>query len=216
MKNIVFFFAFFFLGVGAVVLYKIQIDAAAAKKEEQKIEIPTKFSLEKAPSAALYGLITSLSGNVGWESRVATEPARITVPQKIGQGEALETKEGGRVTVAFPNIGTVTLLPKTYVGIIQTLPVQVVLAQTKGDAIYRKEGAIPLSVTANNLLVKINSGQVSIAIDDTLPLITGDIAAGASATLAYVDTNDQSTVATVENGEGFTFNTRTKRLRIVP
>lgn len=216
MKNLLLFFVFFFVGVGAVMLYKMQRDTTEVKKEQQQIEIPTAFSLKNAPSATIYGNITSLLGNVGWESRIATEPARIIAPQKVGQGEALETKEGGRVIVTFPNIGTVTILPKTYIGIVQTLPVQVVLAQTKGNAIYKKDGTIPLNITANNLLVKINRGQISIDIDDTLPLITGDTAAGASATLAYVDINDQSSIATVANGEGFTFNTRTKRLRIVP
>lgn len=186
------------------------------KKEQQQLEVPTAFSLAKAPSTTIYGSIMSLSGNVGWESRIATEPAKIRAPRHVGQGEALETKEDGRVTVVFPNVGVMTLLPKTFVGIIQTLPAQVVLSQTKGNVIYKKEGTIPLSITANSLLVKINHGQISIDIDDTLPLITGDAAAGASATLAYTDINDQSNVATVENGKGFTFNTRTKKLRISP
>ncbi len=216
MKNLLIFLFFFCVGILVVFLSKAGLDLLQEQKEKNALQIPTAFSLAKAPSATIYGSITSLSGTVGWESRIATEPARIKVAQKVGQGEALETKEDGRVTVLFPNVGTITLLPKTYVGIIQTLPSQVVLAQTKGNVIYKKSGTIPLSINSNSLLIKINNGQISLNINDTLPLITGDTAAGASATLAYVDINNQSNVIIVENGQGFTFNTRTKKLRVGP
>src|SRR3989344_3525327 len=47
------------------------------------------FSLENAPSESLKGKIEKMSGDIFWFGRVATEPARISSPIDVQQGENL-------------------------------------------------------------------------------------------------------------------------------
>src|SRR3989338_9045587 len=79
----------------------------------------TKFSLEQAPSDSIRGQITGMSGEIWWQSRTATEPARLPARQAqlteeitIQQGETLIASESGNITVNFAPAATLTLFPE--------------------------------------------------------------------------------------------------------
>ena len=61
----------------------------------------TFFSVANAPSQSLSGDITSMSGNVAWQSRTADYATLINSPVKIRQGEAISTYENGKAVIRF-------------------------------------------------------------------------------------------------------------------
>src|SRR5260370_25910131 len=67
------------------------------------------FSLKKAPSESLVGHIASMSGEVLWESRIATQSSPLSAPQAIQQGEEVDTGKDGLGSISFYNTLTFTL-----------------------------------------------------------------------------------------------------------
>lgn len=210
IKNIfliLLFLAIGFLGTVCVYLF-------LTKEHSQIITPPvaTQFSLEKAPSESITGTIAALSGQVLWTSRTADTSLFITHSQSIQQGEELATGNTGKATIAFPGEVTINMAKNSDVNIIQTLPANIVIEENNGNVIYEKIAtSIPISVRGLDLLVNIDSGQSSIAVDKTNALVNLFVKSG-SVTVAYTDTNSTSHVISIKTGQTITFNNNTKTI----
>jgi len=203
MKNILLFFAALVIGIVLVICCQILrqtiIHPVAPLRK-------TQFSLGTAPSDSLRGSVLSFSGSVGWESRTATPMTKLAKKRIIQQGEALETKDDGSVRVQFPNTATLDLSSDTHIDFAQTLPINLVLGQTKGTTTYTKaENRIPLSIRALDLLINIASGSSQIIVDPDQNLVTVNVTSG-QATAAYDDTKYISHVITIPQGQQFVFD----------
>jgi hypothetical protein len=175
----------------------------------------SRFSLEKAPSASLVGAITSMEGEVMHEERLATESAKISTPIPIQQGESLSTGVDGKVILTFEKATELTISSETKVGIIQTLPADLVFSQNTGSVEYIKLANIPVSVRSYHLLIK-NDGDVTVSVDtdSPKPIVTVVVNSG-SATVAFNNKENISQVLTVEEGHTLSFNDGTRRVIIL-
>lgn len=202
------FLFFFAIGFGILFFYTKQ---TSQKKAEERKVIATKsaFSLEHAPANSIKGDITTLYGDVKWESRVATEPAALINTTKIQQGEEIQTGDNGTISVSFPQIGNLKLFPKTNVQIAQSIPESFVLGQTKGTVSYEKSGTGNFSIRSYHLLTKIDSGKADMTVDDTLDEITIVVHTG-SVTVGYNDSNNVSTIQTIQPGQTFIYDDSTR------
>jgi hypothetical protein len=170
----------------------------------------SRFSLEKAPSQSLVGTITSMSGEVGHEGRLATESAKINSPVPIQQGESLSTGVDGSLILTFEKAVEINISSETSIGIIQTLPQNLVFSQTLGSAEYKKLTDIPVSVRSRHLLIK-NDGDVTVSINKLKPIVTVLVNSG-SATFAYNNESNTSKVLEVKAGKTLIFNDDTRRV----
>jgi len=170
----------------------------------------SRFSLEKAPSESLVGSISGMTGDVEYESRTATEAAKINSPVQVQQGESISTGADGKLILTFDKAAEVDFFPNTSVGVVQTLPADMVFSQTAGVAEYKKLADIPGTIRSLHLLIE-NDGDVSVSINPLRPIVTVSVASG-SATFAYNNINDVSRVLTVESGKKLTFNDGTRRV----
>lgn len=201
----------FSLVIGITLIYIVKMGIRQANYATNPDPKPVSFSLEKAPSESIKGNITSLSGNVGWQSRIATEPAQIISFPELQQGEAVETKDNGKMTLQFGNILASNLSPNTFLNFIQTLPTQFVIDQSKGKTEYVKLGETPLTVRSFGLLINIESGNVVVSINDKLGVMTSTVKKG-SITAAYNDPKQETAnVLTVNEGSQYIFNNDTKQ-----
>jgi hypothetical protein len=160
--------------------------------------IPT-FSIEKAPSKSVQAQIISLSGDVNWQSRTATQPAAITSPIPVKQGEVVSTGDTGKAEVHL-NDDSFSLLPKTHLEFIQTLPQNFVLNQASGTVTYTHNSNVPLSVRSLHLLVQMEKGVAILSVDTDTHIITLDIQKG-SAQVGFNDSSLFTTLQTVAKGE---------------
>lgn len=174
----------------------------------------SSFSLYVAPRDTLRGTIVSLSGDVGWQPRIATEPAKITKPIQIQQGEEIKTLETGQATVVFSKIANLTIYPKTEINFIQTLPSNVLIEQNIGTAEYIKLSDSPLSVRSLDLLIKINQGNIVVSVSENQPYIIIDVKSG-SITVGYNDIDYITQMLDVASGNRLIFRTDTKRTSLV-
>lgn len=170
----------------------------------------SRFSLEKAPSQSLVGTIISMNGEVSYEKRLATESAKINSPVPVQQGESLTTGIDGKIILTFEKAVEINILPDTSVGVVQTLPADMVFTQTGGSAEYKKLGIIPVSIRSRHLLIK-NDGDITVSIDKIKPMITVSVNSG-TATFAYNNINNISRVVEVAVGKTLTFNDDTRRV----
>lgn len=164
----------------------------------------TRFSLEKAPSQSLVGKIISMVGEVQYESRLATESARIYSPQEVQQGESLLTGIDGSLILNYKDVAEINLENDSGVKIIQTLPADLVFAQTIGSIEYKKIGQTPLSIRVGHMLVE-NNGDVKISFTSDSPITTIALING-TATVAYNDLYNISRVVDVSAGQVLRFN----------
>ena len=162
------------------------------------------FSIETAPSESLRGKIISMTGEISWQSRIATEAAKISVPQTIQQGEKLITGEKSNLSLDFPNACSVEFSPQTEIEIIQTLPKNIVFSQTSGTGEYVKTGSYPVSVRVLSLLAE-NDGDMIVSVDPENPLIILTQKSGQTI-VAYNDLNYVSHETTIASGRTLTFN----------
>lgn len=169
----------------------------------------SNFSLVNAPSESLRGNITYMTGDTKWESRIATEAAVITKPVTVQQGESLETGIDGEINLTFDKAAWIYMAPDTSLGVVQTLPADLVFSQNNGSVEYKKLAALPLTVRVLHLLIE-NGGDIKVSIDKDLPVITTEIVSG-SATFAYNDINNTSQVLTLKTGQKFVFNDDTRQ-----
>jgi hypothetical protein len=191
--------------------YKINYKDAVVVKPS--FEITTHklsvFSLENAPSESLKGEITTMSGEIDWQSRTATQASKIESPIPIGQGESLITGANSRLTLEFENTCTVNLNENTETDIIQTLPANIVFSQTGGSGEYIKTGNYPVSVRLKNLLVNPD-GDMTVTYDLKKPLISVILKSG-TAVLAFNDLKYNSHEVQLNHGETYVFNYGTRK-----
>jgi hypothetical protein len=162
------------------------------------------FSLENAPKESIKGEITSMSGDISWQSRTATEASKLSSFSEVLQGEKYITGEDSNLSLSFENVCLIDLSSETEVEIIQTLPSSIVFSQTSGVGKYTKKGSNTISIRVLKLLVEID-GEILISIDSEDPIITLEVNSG-SAIAAYNDLEYLSHEVSVYNGKTFTFN----------
>lgn len=213
VKKILFFLTAFVVGLGAVFIYYQVVSFPSLN-----IQIPTLssvlqnsfFSLVKAPSKSLVGNITSLSGDVEWQSRIATDSAKIFTPIQVQQGEEMSTGVDGSANISFPGFAEINLYPQSKILFAQTLPANIVILQPKGAVEYKKIGDVPITVRAMHLLIDAG-GNFKVSIDDKNPLIEVAVETG-YVTIAYNDANNLSRISKISSGKIILFNDKTRKI----
>ncbi len=176
----------------------------------------THFSLENAPSDSLKGKISSLSGNVAWESRTSAIANLISEPITIWQGEEVITQGNGNADVVFPNGINLHMFSSSDLSIIQTLPADIVFEQNQGTIEYQNfQGKLPLSINALDLLLNVNKGSVKILVDKDNSVVNVFVSSG-SATAAFTDTDNNPKVQKIDKGSKATFDNNAKTINIAP
>jgi len=166
------------------------------------------FSLENAPSKSLRGEITSMKGELKWQSRLATESAELLEPITVQQGEKVVTGEKSSMSIDF-GACNLDLFSGTELEIIQTLPENILFHQISGDVDYVKTGDYPISVRVDYLLIEAN-GDFSVSVNPDWPIVYVTMKSG-SAVAAYNDLNFLSHEINITKGKTFTFNYDTRR-----
>ncbi|MBI3980725.1 hypothetical protein HY345_01885 [Candidatus Microgenomates bacterium] len=184
------------------------------KKEVAKIVsfLPEKitpsksaFSLENAPTESLKATISSISGEILWQSRTATEPgALLSKDLPIQQGEKLIASKSGSLTLNFDLAGELSLFPNTEIEIVQTLPVNLVFKQTQGVVDYESK-ANTFAVLINRLLVSFSNAAANVSVNDTTGVITVKVYRG-QVTAAYNDKNFLSQRFLLQENDRFIFD----------
>lgn len=170
----------------------------------------SRFSLDKAPSESLVGEITSLTGEVKYETRNATEAAIIKNPVKVQQGESLYTGSDGNVNLLFVKALEIAIFPNTSLSVIQTLPVNLVFVQKSGLVRYKKLANNTISIRALHLLIE-NKGEIEVSVDREKMLVNIKVLSG-TADLAYNNVNNDTRTVTLEAGKSLIFNDGTRRV----
>lgn len=209
-----FFLAFLVLGI---IIYTIIIQNISPITNSTSLIFPkpSPFKIDNAPSDSLKGKITSFSGKVGWESRTATEPAELTSPVTIQQGEKIVTDKDGKASLEFNNTCKLEIDPETEINTIQTLPANIVFQQNSGSATYIKTGTFPVSIRILHLLVQQNEGILIISLDKHKQIITIEVVKG-NINTAFNNLNNVSRIATINEGEKYIFNDNTRNGIIEP
>jgi hypothetical protein len=208
IKNIILFLLSVLTGIILIIGYE-RLIADKNVFHRNKPVANTQFSLERAPAKSLTGTISSFSGDVNWQSRTASQAAKLIASQTIQQGEEITTGVNGKITLEFPNIATISASANTDLNIIQTLPANIVIDQSKGFANYAADGTTPLSVRSLNLLTNITGGIVNISVDKNQHIVTVDVQKG-SGTEGFNDSQNKSNVITIDEGSQFIYNADTK------
>src|SRR5579871_5704011 len=172
----------------------------------------THFSLEKAPTQSLVGTISSLSGQVLWQSRIANAESPIIASQQIQQGESVETTDG-TASIAFASALLAQIEKNTQVNIIQTLPADIVIQQTQGTTDYQRLGTIPVSIRGLDLLLSVERGEVTIVVDPLTSHVNVIVKSG-KITAAYTNKQNQTNIKTISAGQQLLFNNNTKQLTL--
>ncbi len=170
----------------------------------------TNFSLDKAPSDSVRGTIKEIEGDVWWESRTATQPAKLAKNTILQQGEKLIASDDGHLTVGFASTSAVMLSPNTEVEIIQTLPTSMVFNQLKGDVHYSTSGAEPISIRSLNMIATMVNGTMDIGVDPDTGDVVLDLQSG-TATVAYNSPSFVSKVWDLSAGDTFEYNSNERK-----
>jgi len=204
IKYLKIFFVFLLIGIlGFFLFYFIRKDKATISTDQ--IKRKKIFSISPAPKESIVGTIASASGQILWQSRVADEPEATKEIKKIRQAELLATGKDGQATVVFSDDLNIKLDKESEIEFLQTLPLNFVFRQNKGEILYEKTGDIPLSVRSFHLLISIENGIVLISTDEKNHEII-ILAKSAKAKIAYNDINYQTQIIKLNEGEKFTFN----------
>lgn len=169
----------------------------------------SSFSLENAPTESLKGNIIKMTGDIRWQSRVATESSKISTPVAIQQGEKLGTGEKSSLSLVFPDACSVDFSENTEIEIIQTLPANLVFFQTSGIGEYNKTGSDPISIRTKNLLIEVD-GDIVVSINPKKPVVTLTLKTG-KAIVAYNDLRFISHEVILIPGKIYTFNEDTRK-----
>lgn len=212
IKHILLFCLFFVIGFVVMFVYKKYTVTHPAITSP--LATTTLFSLDTPPSTSQIGEIVSLFGEVEWQSRSATEPAKLLQTQKVVQGEEYWTTETGRLQINFPSALELSVLPNSYLNIIQTLPTNMVLKQEGGEVVYKNSGASPLGIRARHLLIDQDAGILSIRMTQTTPTIRVIVQKG-NAKVAFNDTDFETNVVVLEEGDTYIFNNETRTGRVL-
>lgn len=209
------FLFFIFATIGFVGVFSVSNLLKKQSEPKKNITLPsptvTPFSFQKPPKDSLIGTL-SVFGDVSYQSRIATEPAKISSDQPIKQGERVVTATGSAM-ITFPKEAILHLDKKTDIDIVQTLPANVVFTQHIGSIDYQRLGGIPLSIRAEHLLIDENKGEIGVTVDDENNNISINVISG-SVTLAYNDINYETHVASISAVENVDFDDTKRKLRI--
>lgn len=207
MKNILSFLLFTAFGIAAIYLYLLwQKQTVLTRILPPSVTQGNmySFSLDKAPKNALNGAISRLEGTVKWSSRTATVPAILQRETRLQQGEDVETGSDGRVSFAFGSVADIALQSDSRVEITQTLPENIVLRQTAGDATYTS-ALSPVSVRIMHLILLANGGTFRVAEDSETGEITVRAVKG-TVSLGYNDLNYQSITEKLQEGDVYVYD----------
>ena len=207
MKLAVSFILSVLFGIGCMYIYFYITKPQIVLPPTINPQIKSNYSLTNAPSTSLKGTIISLSGETKWESRTATQPAELSKPIELQQGEEIATGNTGKMAVQFPKGITMNLSANADVSLIQTLPQSIVFAQKSGVVSYAKTETSPLFIRSNNLLIELQTGTTSVSMTGDISTIT---VSNGSITTAYNNVDTKSIVTPVNSGEQFIYNNMAK------
>ncbi len=203
-----------FVGLAAVNFYHnytdSQIEAGIAPSP-----MPSNFKFDPniPPSQSLKATVSSLSGQIKWQSREATEPADIKTLSQVQQGEELVTGDGSQAYVEFSGIWKITLYPKSELEFSQTLPENLVLVQKSGSIFYQKLGNDTLSIRARHLLINQDSGNLTVSFSEDYPVVVVETTDG-TASISYEDSDNVSQKVELDKNQKLTFDDSTRTIRI--
>lgn len=203
MKSLVLLVFSIIFGFASVALFFI----VHKQVEVRQIPLPKpsiSFSLENPPPKSIRGNVVSITGDVVWESRIATEASTLTKNIPLVQGEFIETKDNGIVSVQFPKASFITLAPKSKIYFVQAIPKNLVIVQESGSVQYEQTGSIPISVRTLGLLVSQDTGEIHISINALGSKVTVTADTG-NVTLAYEDKDNLSILENLEERDRFVF-----------
>lgn len=200
---------FFVTGVAVVYLFLLW-----KRQEENVIQLPRQtrdrytFSFDEAPKNSLRGKIVSMSGDVQWTSRTATEPAKLNTGISLQQGEKVSTGTDSLLTIDFSGAATATLSASSVIDIDQALPQNLVFKQTAGSVSYGSENTA-LSVKALHLLAYSEKGMMKLTQDSETGTLTVKALKG-EVRLGFNDLDYQSIAVTLAEGETYTYDDTTR------
>lgn len=214
MKALLFFLPALAVGIAIPLLVINQTRTPELTPSRTTPPLHTRFSLSDAPADSMRATITYLSGDVTWQSRIATEASPLTAPQVLQQGEILTTGQSGTASLTFAGTCSITLSPETKLNLAQTLPANIVLEIPNGEITSDKKCSNSLSIRSMHLLLRQLEGTLKFTADDIEDTITTVMVSG-SAQLAFNDTDNVSTVLTILKGQTLTYDdsTRTTEIR---
>lgn len=210
MKNKFWFFVPFAFGFFlTIVWYGMQTGTLQQFVGQNKVE--PKISFESPPPQSLRGKITSISGEIMWQSRTATESAKLTSNPEVLQGEEFETQDDANISFGFPNVLIAAMRPKSKLRFAQTLPVNLVAVQEMGAVSYKQTGEIPVSVRVLGLLIRGDKADFTVSVDDKGRYVTVNVASG-SIKIAYDDLQYVSYTKTFKSKVEIVFDNTTRQV----
>jgi len=206
MKGLRLFIIGFLVGIVTIFGYSIFKTQNLQPKPVINKQTPTStFSIESPPSESLKGSITSRSGTLLWESRIATTPGKLKDTVQIQQGERLITEDKSSVTVNFDDVCSIVFSENADLSFIQTLPIDLVVEQKKGKIEYTVNGKTPLSIRIRNALITKKSGIIEIIVTDNDPMITISTVQS-TVQIGFNDLDYVSQVFTLQEGQVYEYN----------
>ncbi|MCL4359824.1 hypothetical protein M1555_01020 [Patescibacteria group bacterium] len=199
------------VGLGAVAVYAYirKVDSRAAGPitiyTATPSPTPGTFSLDTPPSRTLTGTIATFSGTLSWESRTATAASKIHEAVPVVQGGRLVTGDDGNVTVTFPDDVTLTLMSKTDISVIQTLPASMVFLITTGMLSAGNHGNSTVSIRSMGLLSACKDCSLTVSADTLRPEISLFVNEG-NVTAAYNDRTYTTKIIGLSRGRGLIYD----------
>lgn len=208
MKALLFFLPALAVGIAIPLLVINQTRTYELTPPRTTPPLHTRFSLADAPADSLRATITKLSGDVTWQSRTATEAAPLTASRILQQGEILTTGSGGTASLTFAGSCLITLSPDTELNLTQTLPANIVLEIPNGRITSEKKCPEPISIRSMHLLLSQIEGTLQFTALDDGTIIIG--VTDGSAQVGFNDSDNVSTVLTINAGESLTYDDSTR------
>src|SRR5260370_20791662 len=107
-----------------------------------------------------------MSGEVLWESRIASQCSPLSAAQAIQQGEEVDIGKDGLGSISFDKTLTFTLSNNTQVAIVQTLPANLIMQLKTGSVkIEKLDSSIPVSWRGLDLLIDLQKGEYQITVN---------------------------------------------------
>ncbi len=201
MKALFLFLIFLIIGIISGVFFFMPDSKPPIISPVAKTSNDSFFSLEDPPSQSLQGEISSVVGDVLWQSRLATEPAALAENRKVRQGELVATGEDGSLEIHFEGEAEISVSPNSKLDFVQTLPKHIVVVQSSGSARYKTESLAGISVRSLHLL-----GVISKSSDVEVENEEGDLTIIVHSGSVKVGFNDLENLTTTVNvGEGETY-----------
>ena len=211
MKNLLLFVGAVIVGI--MIMFGVQsLKVKNNPKLDAQFTKASSFSSDKVPTDSLAGNIVTLSGEVAWQSREATTPAKISSVRPIQQGEVLKTATGS-ATVNFENSAKLIISPNSEIEFAQTLPANFVFVQNMGTIEYNRLGKIPLSVRVMHLLIEQDLGDIMVSLDKDKRTVTVDVNNG-KITAVFNDLEYNSKLFHVSEGQKLIFDDKTREAEV--